>query len=268
MSRRATVTRCWRGCCCSGWLCSAGLVWLVLRHDADALWLPSPAGDGGVLVPSADLERPATSAVGRSHPDVVRAEVEFFKRGAELRGQAIVWARPLANPDAVRDASDAAVGARSRGSPAATSRGSTCASRSSRSRSWRGTCRDSVRAHRRRRRRHRVPAARRRGARAPGRAGRGFGCHLARLRLVGRSDRRLVHGDHRRRGDRGALLTVVLIVFAYRQVSPASAPEIIEFAVEDGTARLSVPALRKALAPPLRDHAPRLTGQRDRRQQG
>ena len=44
-----------------------------------------------------------------------------------------------------------------------------------------------------------------------------------------------------------AALTVVLIVFAYRQVSPASTPEIIEFAVEDGTARLSVPALRKAL---------------------
>jgi hypothetical protein len=42
-------------------------------------------------------------------------------------------------------------------------------------------------------------------------------------------------------------LTIILIVFAYRQVSPASAPELIEFAVEDGTARLSVPALRKAL---------------------
>ena len=44
-----------------------------------------------------------------------------------------------------------------------------------------------------------------------------------------------------------AAITVVLIVLAYRQVSPASTPEIIEFAVEDGTARLSVPALRKAL---------------------
>ena len=40
---------------------------------------------------------------------------------------------------------------------------------------------------------------------------------------------------------------VVLILFAYRQVSPASTPEAIEFAVEEGTARLSVPALRKAL---------------------
>jgi hypothetical protein len=44
-----------------------------------------------------------------------------------------------------------------------------------------------------------------------------------------------------------AALTVILIVFAYRQVSPAGTPQVIEFAVEDGTARLSVPALRKAL---------------------
>ena len=40
-----------------------------------------------------------------------------------------------------------------------------------------------------------------------------------------------------------AAVTVVLIVFAYRQVSPAGTPQVIEFAVEDGTARLSVPAL-------------------------
>jgi hypothetical protein len=42
-------------------------------------------------------------------------------------------------------------------------------------------------------------------------------------------------------------ITAVLIFLAYRQVSPAGAPQVIEFAVEDGTARLSVPALRKAL---------------------
>ncbi len=42
-------------------------------------------------------------------------------------------------------------------------------------------------------------------------------------------------------------VAVVLIWFAYRQVSPALTPEIIEFAVAEGTARLSVPALRKAL---------------------
>jgi hypothetical protein len=87
----------------------AGLVWLVLRHDSDSLWLPSPAGDGGVLVPSGDLERPAASAAGRAHPDVVRAEVELFKRGPELRGRVTVWARPLADADAVREAAEAAV---------------------------------------------------------------------------------------------------------------------------------------------------------------
>jgi len=87
----------------------AGLVWLVLRHDADALWLPSPDGGGGVLVLSDDLERPAGSAVGRSHADVVRAEVELFKRGADLRGRVDVWARPLADADAVRDAAGEAV---------------------------------------------------------------------------------------------------------------------------------------------------------------
>jgi hypothetical protein len=44
-----------------------------------------------------------------------------------------------------------------------------------------------------------------------------------------------------------SVIAVLLIVFAYRQVSPGEAPQAIEFKVEDGTARLSVPALRKAL---------------------
>lgn len=44
-----------------------------------------------------------------------------------------------------------------------------------------------------------------------------------------------------------SVVAVLLIVFAYRQVSPGEAPQVIEFAVEEGTARLSVPALRKAL---------------------
>ena len=65
---------------------------------------------------------------------------------------------------------------------------------------------------------------------------------------MGRPDEPVVHRDDRSPPLPLAALTVVLIVFAYRQVSPASTPEIIEFAVEDGTARLSVPALRKALA--------------------
>ncbi len=42
-------------------------------------------------------------------------------------------------------------------------------------------------------------------------------------------------------------VTVVLIVLAYRQVSPGEPPQVIEFPVEEGTARLSVPALRKSL---------------------
>jgi hypothetical protein len=87
----------------------AALVWLVLRHDTDSLWLASPSGDGGVLVPNEDLERPAASAAGRSHPDVVRSEIEFVKRGSTLRARITVWARPLANAAAVSEAVDAAV---------------------------------------------------------------------------------------------------------------------------------------------------------------
>jgi hypothetical protein len=86
----------------------AVLVWLVLRHDADALWLASPAGDGGVLVPADDLERLVSSASGRAHADVVRAEAELWQRGGELRGRVRVWARPLADADAVGGAVTAA----------------------------------------------------------------------------------------------------------------------------------------------------------------
>jgi hypothetical protein len=86
----------------------AGLVWLVLRHDADALWLASPAGDGGVLAPKADLERLVSSAAVRAHADVVRAEAELWQRGAELRGRVHVWARPLADAESVRAAVEAA----------------------------------------------------------------------------------------------------------------------------------------------------------------
>jgi hypothetical protein len=42
-------------------------------------------------------------------------------------------------------------------------------------------------------------------------------------------------------------IAVLLVVLAYRQVQPAVPPQVIEFAVEEGSARLSVPALRKAL---------------------
>ncbi len=86
----------------------AGLVWLVLRHDADALWLASAAGDGGVLAPREDLERLVSAAAGRAHPDVVRAEVELTQRGVQLRGRVRIWARPLANAETVRAAADQA----------------------------------------------------------------------------------------------------------------------------------------------------------------
>jgi hypothetical protein len=82
----------------------AGLIWLVLRHDADALWLASSAGDGGVLLPKADLERLVAGAVRRAHPDVVRAEADVWQRGGEVRCRVKVWARPLAAADGVRAA--------------------------------------------------------------------------------------------------------------------------------------------------------------------
>ncbi len=92
-----------------GMVVLAGLIWLVLRHDTDALWLASPVGGGGVLVPNEDLERPAASAAGRAHLDVVRVEVEFSRSRSALRGRVKVRARPLADAGAVGDAVDAAV---------------------------------------------------------------------------------------------------------------------------------------------------------------
>ena len=95
------------------WLLAAALVvlgilvWLVLRHGAETLWLA--AEDGGVLAPRAGLERPAGVAAAGSHPDVVRAEVELSERGGALRARARVWARPLADAAAVGAAVDEAV---------------------------------------------------------------------------------------------------------------------------------------------------------------
>jgi len=85
------------------------LIWLVLRHDADALWLASGAGAGGVLVATSEVERPASSSATRCHPDALRAEVELSQRGADLRGRVQVWARPLADAAAVSGVADAAV---------------------------------------------------------------------------------------------------------------------------------------------------------------
>jgi hypothetical protein len=84
------------------------LVWMVLQHNADALWLVSDGGDGGVLVPKEDLERLVSAAAGRAHADVIRAESELWQRGQELRGRVRVWARPLADGAGVGTAVDEA----------------------------------------------------------------------------------------------------------------------------------------------------------------
>lgn len=87
----------------------AALLYLVLRGTGDALWLPSTAAPGGVLVPAADLEQPVAAAAARTHPDILRADAELFTRGGELCGRMTVYARPLAARDGVREAAEAAV---------------------------------------------------------------------------------------------------------------------------------------------------------------
>lgn len=95
------------------WLLAAALVvlgallWLVLRHGDETVWLG--AADGGVLVPRIALERPAGAAAAGSHPDVVTAEIDLAQRGGALRARARVWARPLADTAAVGAAVDEAV---------------------------------------------------------------------------------------------------------------------------------------------------------------
>jgi hypothetical protein len=86
------------------------LLWLVLRHDGDTLWLGGE--HGGVLVPTDDVQRPAAGAAARSHPDVVRVEVEIGQRRGALRARARVYARPLADAAVVSAAVDAGVRAK------------------------------------------------------------------------------------------------------------------------------------------------------------
>lgn len=73
----------------------AVLVWLVLRHGEEVLWLPGDAG--GVLVPSAALARLAEEAACR-HPEVVRAEAVLRVREGAPGGAVRVYGRPLADP--------------------------------------------------------------------------------------------------------------------------------------------------------------------------
>ncbi len=88
----------------------AVLIWLVLRHGEETLWLASATG--GALVPAAALEQPAAAAATASHPDVVRAEVSLTGRGGALRARAHVLARPLADAATVKEAVEPAVRAR------------------------------------------------------------------------------------------------------------------------------------------------------------
>jgi hypothetical protein len=73
----------------------AVLLWLVLRHGEETLWLPGTAG--GVLVPAAALARLAAEAACR-HPEVVRAEATLRVREGAPDGTVRVYGRPLADP--------------------------------------------------------------------------------------------------------------------------------------------------------------------------
>jgi len=79
----------------------AVLVWLVLRHGEETLWLPGKAG--GVLVPAAALARLAEETACR-HPEVVRAAAVLRVRGGAVGGAVRVYGRPLA--DAARLAAE------------------------------------------------------------------------------------------------------------------------------------------------------------------
>jgi hypothetical protein len=71
------------------------LVWLVLRHGEETLWLPGDSG--GVLVSAAALQRLAEVSAC-THPEVVRAEARLRMREGVVCGSVRVYGRPLADP--------------------------------------------------------------------------------------------------------------------------------------------------------------------------
>ena len=73
----------------------AVLLWLVLRHGEETLWLRGEAG--GVLVPAAALARLAEEAASR-HPEVVRADAALRVRDGAPGGTVRVYGRPLTDP--------------------------------------------------------------------------------------------------------------------------------------------------------------------------
>lgn len=82
------------------------LVWLVVRHGDDRLWLPGEGG--GVSVPAAALGALAERAAA-VHPDVVRAEALLKVRRGELAGHVVLYVRPLADGAAVASAAGGAM---------------------------------------------------------------------------------------------------------------------------------------------------------------
>jgi len=72
------------------------LVWLVLRHGEETLWLPG-GGGGGVLVPARALARLAEDTACR-HPEVVHADAVLRVREGAPGGTVRVYGRPLADP--------------------------------------------------------------------------------------------------------------------------------------------------------------------------
>jgi hypothetical protein len=73
----------------------AVLLWLVLRHGEETLWLRGEAG--GVLVPAAALARLVEVAASR-HPEVVRAAAAVRVREGAPGGTVRVFGRPLIDP--------------------------------------------------------------------------------------------------------------------------------------------------------------------------
>jgi len=70
------------------------LVWLVLRHGDETLWLSGESG--GILVPAPALARLAEETACR-HPEVVRAEAALSIREGAPGGTVRVYGRPLAD---------------------------------------------------------------------------------------------------------------------------------------------------------------------------
>lgn len=84
------------------------LIRLVVRRDEEMLWFAALGADGrgggvagGVLLPAAVLRRYLETSAAGCHPDVLRVELRVGVRGGRVFARARVFARPLADVDAV-----------------------------------------------------------------------------------------------------------------------------------------------------------------------